>query len=125
MKKLRIVVQYLCVFIGFSIVALGIAVRFSMYGSEDTAYGSEYFFRILKAGFLPIFGTLDIYSNIYLTNDTLANNYTREYCLANSDYLTKDSCPYPKGVIFTFIALVVYLVIMIQVFNNLMISSFG
>ena len=103
---------------------MGIAIRFSLYGSEDTANGSDYIVRLIKAGFLPIFGSLDIYSSVYLTDTTLARDYTRESCLANAASIVIDDCPYRSGVIFTCIALVVYLVIMNLVFVNLLICYF-
>ena len=104
---------------------MGIAIRFSLYGSEDTANGSDYIVRLIRVGFMPIFGNLDIYSDFYLTNDTLASEYTRESCLANAPSVAIDDCPYRSGVIFSCIALVVYLVIMNLVFVNLLASSFG
>ena len=111
------------IFFIFSIIALGIAIRISLFGSTSTGDFKEVARNIMGTGFFPIFGNMDIYSD-YLADSHFADSYSRSSCLAQSGATDKD-CPYHSGVIFTYIALIFYLIIMNLVFVNLLISAFS
>ena len=125
MKKLKKALVFFFFFVLWSIIAVGIAVRFSLYGTKDKINGYDYVISVIKSGFFPIFGNIDIYSNYYLTTTYLVSNYTRESCLAANDSDDINICPYKSGVIFTMVTLVVYLIIMNLIFLNLLIATFG
>lgn len=142
MKKLKKALVFFFFFVLWSIIAVGIAVRFSLYGNQDTINGYDYVVSVINSGFFPIFGKYDIYSESYLKTEYLMSSYTRESCLAkaanstvvtnasNSTVVTNASddinaCPYKSGVIFTMMTLVVYLIIMNLIFLNLLIATFG
>ena len=114
-------------FFVFSIIAIGIAIHISLFGSTNTKDFKEVARKIIKIGFFPIFGNMDIYSG-YLTDAHFADDYSRFSCLAaeaNLTDATNDDCPYRSGVIFTFVALIFYLILMNLIFMNMLTSAFS
>jgi hypothetical protein len=130
--KLRILVYMIKQIFGFGIflitviLSFGIVVQVSLFGSYDNSYIRKLSRIMISYAFFPIFGNMNIYDKFFI-DKYFDGNYSRDVCMAENNMTVPDGlqCPYRAGVVFTYIGLIVYLILMNIVFINLLISTFG
>jgi hypothetical protein len=114
------------IFLILMIISFGVVVQVSMFSSHDMKYIRNLIRKMISYAFYPIFGNMDIY-NSFFVEEYFADDYSRDECMASKNMTSKDglNCPYRTGIVFTYVSLIVYLILMNIVFINLLISTFG
>ena len=114
------------IFLVMAIATFGIVVQVSMFSSYDQTYIRKLMRNMMSYAFYPIFGNTGIFDN-YFIDEYFKDDYSRSDCMASKNITVSDgfNCPYRTGVVFSYIGLIVYLILMNIVFINLLISTFG